>query len=122
MTTDADPVPPVGTSKEGGSAFFPIWGGVAAAFVLLAIVLEVIGGTAANSVVPEWAYKVAPLAWPQPVRVVWWVLVAVAAALYRLAERRAGIRRSIITLVVSVAPFLIFAGGIAFGAGWATWH
>lgn len=37
------------------------------------------------------------------------------AAGYRLAERRAGIRRSRLVVVLSVAPFVAFAAGVALG-------
>ncbi len=50
-----------------------------AAFVLFAVVLEVLSGQAANSKNPGWAYRLVPLAWPPPARVLWWLLVAVAA-------------------------------------------
>lgn len=40
--------------------------------VILAIVLEVVGGSFANSPVPEWAHIV-PITWPSGLRVLWWV-------------------------------------------------
>ena len=122
VATDTVPEIPKGADTASSPRPFPWWGVVSAAFVFVAIILEVISGSAANSVVPEWAYKVAPLAWPQPVRVLWWLIVACAAGLYRWAERKAGIRRSVVMIVLSIAPFVIFAGGIAFGAEWSTWH
>jgi hypothetical protein len=49
-----------------------------ALFVALAVVSEVVSGVAANSPVPSWAEEVVPLAWSQPLRVVWWLAVAAA--------------------------------------------
>ncbi len=91
-------------------------------FVVLAILLEVLGGLAANSEVPDWAASIVPLGWPRVLRVGWWLLVAGTAAAYRLLLARAGLRQSRWATVASVAPFVVFAAGIASGAGWATWH
>lgn len=49
-----------------------------AGFVAAAVLLEVIGGQNANSPDPSWAERVVPLGWPQPVRVLWWLLIAAA--------------------------------------------
>lgn len=91
------------------------------AFVLLAIVLELVGGSFANSPVPAWAH-VAPIAWPTGLRVLWWLAVAAAAGLFRLGLHRLGHRQRPVIVVASIAPFLVFASGIAAGADWATWH
>ncbi|MDP1804020.1 MAG: hypothetical protein Q8K72_02530 [Acidimicrobiales bacterium] len=93
-----------------------------AAFVVLAMVLEVVGGMSANSEVPDWAPRLVPIAWPRLVRVGWWLAVGVAAGAYRVLLARAGLPQSRWLLVVSVAPFVLFAVGIAAGAEWATWH
>ncbi|MGH9151469.1 MAG: hypothetical protein ACRD03_03475 [Acidimicrobiales bacterium] len=93
-----------------------------AGLVLVAVVLEVVGGTAANSPAPGWAGYVVPLAWPQALRVAWWLAVAAAALGFRLALHRLGFRQRAPMVVASVAPFVVFAAGIATGAGWATWH
>lgn len=95
---------------------------LAGGFVLLAVALEVVGGLGANSPVPAWAERVVPLAWPQPARVVWWLGVAGAAATFRVMLGRAGIppRRGVTLL--TVAPFVVFAVGVATGTDWATWH
>lgn len=90
--------------------------------VLSAVVLEMLAGSAANSPVPSWATWIVPLAWPQYVRVAWWMAVAVAALAFRLSLRRLGFRQRPWLVVVSVAPFVIFATGIALSADWATWH
>lgn len=95
---------------------------VCAIFVLLAIVLEVLGGLAANSQVPEWAARTIPVAWPPTLRVGWWLLVAAAAGAYRLLLAGAGLPQSRWVTLASVVPFVVFASGIAAGAGWATWH
>lgn len=90
--------------------------------VLCAIALEVVAGSSANSAVPFWAKWLVPLAWPQYVRVVWWLAVASAAFAFRLSLRRLGVRQPAWLVTLSVAPFVLFATGIAFGADWATWH
>lgn len=71
--------------------------------------------------VPAWAHIV-PIAWPTAGRVAWWVTVACAAGLFRLAAQRLGHRQRPVVVVASVVPFLVFAAGIAIGAEWATWH
>lgn len=93
-----------------------------AALVLAAVTIEVLAGSAANSPAPSWATWVVPLAWPQYIRVVWWLAVAVAALTFRLSLRRLGIRQRPWLVVLSVAPFVAFAAGIALSADWATWH
>ncbi|MGQ0618282.1 MAG: hypothetical protein ACT4PW_15060 [Acidimicrobiia bacterium] len=86
-----------------------------------AVVLEVLSSGYANSEVPGWAHWV-PLAWPQPLRVVWWLSVAVAAAGFRWSLAQVGLRTSRVVTVLTVGPFLAFAVGIGAGADWATWH
>lgn len=92
-----------------------------AVFVLVAVFLEVLGGSYANSPLPPWA-QVVPLSWPQGVRVLWWLGVAAAAAGFRLGLHRLGIRQRPLIVIASIAPFLAFAAGIASGASWSTWH
>lgn len=93
-----------------------------AGFVVAAVLLEVVGGQNANSPHPSWAERVVPLAWPQPVRVLWWLLIAAAAGAYRTLLHRAGFpQRRAVTFVI-IVPFVLFAAGIATGAEWATWH
>ncbi len=92
-----------------------------AAFVIIAVVLEVMGGSYANSPLPSWAEFV-PLSWPPLARVFWWLGVAAAAAGFRLGLHRLGIAQRRLIVLVSVVPFLAFAGGIAGGASWSTWH
>lgn len=91
-------------------------------FVVAAVGLEVAGGYGANSPAPSWAHLAFPIAWPQPARVVWWLVVALAAFGYRRFFLRAGFRVSRVVTVLLVAPFVMFAGGVAGGAWWATWH
>lgn len=90
-------------------------------FVATAIVLEVLAGEGAASSTSGAPWFV-PLTWPQPVRVVWWLAVAGSAAAFRVSLRRLGLPARRSANVATVAPFLLFAGGIAFGADWATWH
>lgn len=94
---------------------------VGAVFVILAVVLEVLGGSFANSPLPAWAEFV-PLSWPQAARVVWWFAVASAAGGFRLGLHRLGIPQRPVVVAASVIPFLMFATGIALGASWSTWH
>lgn len=92
-----------------------------ALFVLGAVMLEVLAGTAANSAVPEWAHLV-PATWPRPARVSWWLAVAGAGGLYRLCLHRLGLRPNRLVTLATVAPFLLFALGIAIGSEWTAWH
>jgi hypothetical protein len=105
-----------------GNGVFPLWGFACFAFVLLAVLVEALAGTATAVEAPSWAYRLAPPAWPPVLRILWWALVAAAAAAYRLAERRAGVRRHWLYPVVSALPFGVFSLGIAVGAEWAAWH
>ncbi len=91
------------------------------AFAAAAVILEMISGQFANTAVPGWA-RWAPLAWPQPLRVAWWLAVAAGAAGFRWSLHRIGLRPSRIVTVCTVVPFLAFAAGIGAGADWATWH
>lgn len=100
----------------------PRWSWPALGFVLLAVALEVAGGQLANTPVPAWTERLAPIAWPAPARVVWWLAVAAAAAAYRYGERVAGIHRNPLVVALSVLPFVVFAAGVAAGADFATWH
>ena len=90
-------------------------------FVATAIVLEVLAGEGAASSTSGAPWYV-PLTWPQPVRVVWWLAVAGSAAAFRMSLRRLGLPARRSADVATVTPFLLFAGGIAFGADWASWH
>jgi hypothetical protein len=94
---------------------------VSVGFVLGAVALEVLAGTAANSPVPEWAHVV-PATWPRPARVGWWLAVAGAVGLYRSALHRLGFRPNRLVTLATVAPFLVFALGIALGSEWTAWH
>jgi len=126
--TRTRPQPPTDPAEPSSGRDDPLAAGafigaaLAGGFVLLAVALEVVGGLGANSPVPAWADQVVPLAWPQPVRVVWWLGVAGAAAAFRLALSRAGFRQRRTVTLLSVGPFLLFAFGVATGSEWATWH
>lgn len=98
------------------------WGPVALGFVFLAVGLELLAAQYSNSPVPDAARWLVPLAWPQAVRVLWWTLVTLAAAGFRYAEYRAGIRRHPLIVIGSTVPFAVFSIGIAFGASFSTWH
>ncbi len=119
MTRPADVSP-----YDGMPAGVPGWGWACAALVVFAVGLEVVSGTAANSPVPGWAERAVPLGWPTGLRALWWLIVAAAAAGFRVAERRGGIRRRgyPLWLAVSAGPFAAFAAGVAAGAPWAAWH
>ncbi|CAN5686609.1 hypothetical protein BH20ACT2_BH20ACT2_26190 [soil metagenome] len=90
-------------------------------FTLGAVTIEVVSSSYANSSVPDWAEWV-PLAWPQPLRVLWWLAVAAAAAAFRWSLARVGLRPSRVVTALTVIPFVVFAVGIGAGADWATWH
>ncbi len=93
-----------------------------AAFVLFAVVLEVVSGQAANSENPGWVYGLVPLTWSPPARVTWWLLVAAAAWGHRYYVVRAGLGSGRWLGALLAAPFVLFAAGIAAGASWSTWH
>jgi hypothetical protein len=115
-TNDPSPV-----GYEPGDGWWLLAVVMSIAFVALAVVLEVLGGSFANSPVPDWAHVV-PIAWPSGLRVLWWTAVAAAAGLFRLGLHRLSLRQRPIVVAASVLPFLAFAAGIAAGADWATWH
>jgi len=85
-----------------------------AAFVLFAVVLEVVSGQAANSENPGWVYGLVPLTWSPP--------VAAAAWGHRYYVVRAGLGSGRWLGALLAAPFVLFAAGIAAGASWSTWH
>jgi Na+/proline symporter len=92
------------------------------AFVLAAVVVEVLSGQAANTPTTARHAAFVPLAWPAPLRVAWWLLVAGAAVAHRrLLQASSSRRERVLTTVVAV-PFVCFAVGVALGADWATWH
>ena len=93
-----------------------------AGFVMAAVVLEAVAGGGANSSVPPWADGLFPLSWPRPARVVWWLVVAGAALGFRISLAHLGLARHRLLTAATVAPFVILATGVAFGADWATWH
>lgn len=95
----------------------------AAGFVVVAFVLEVVGGLGANSPAPAWAELGRPSG----------LAAGTAGAvvggrrrrcrrLERLLLARAGIRQRPVVVALTVVPFLVFAAGIATGGSWATWH
>ncbi len=107
---------PAPTGKRDGVVFIG-----SLLFVTAAIVLEVLAGEGAASSTSGAPWFV-PLTWPQPVRVAWWLAVGGSAAAFRISLRRLGLPARRSADAATVAPFLLFAGGIAFGADWATWH
>ncbi len=111
MTADADDERPV-----------PGWAWLAALFVLAAVVGEMIAGLYTATRVPDWVYVVVPATWSPPLRAAWWLLVAATASAFRLAERRAGIRRNPLIVLGSTVPFVAFAAGAGVSAEWAAWH
>jgi len=94
-----------------------------AAFVGAAVLLEIGAGEATTGIrFPTWAHPV-PLTWPVPARVLWWTVVAALASMHRIALHRSGgstVHKGL--AIAMAAPLLVFAGGIASGATWATYH
>lgn len=91
-------------------------------FVIAAVAAEVAAGAASAGVSPPWARLLIPLSWPAPARSIWWLAVAGAAFVFRLALHRLGFRQRPTLVALSTIPFVVFAVGIAAGAEWATWH
>lgn len=87
-----------------------------------AVVIEVVAGSLANSEVPSWAEWAVPLGWPRWARVAWWSFAALAAWVFRTSLARMGFRPKGWVTALTVAPFLVFAAGIAAGAEWFTFH
>lgn len=112
----------VAAEPEDATARWALIAVVSFVFIIAAVVLEVVTGSAANSPFPRWAERGAPIAWPQPARVAWWLGVAGAALAFRVALQRLGFRQRKVVVLLSVGPFVVFAAGIAIGADWATWH
>ena len=113
------------TADGGGDQLGGWWlAGAVGCFVFVAgaVTVEVLAGMAANSPVPAWAERWVPLAWPRWARALWWLVVAAAAAGFRLSLARLGMRQRAWIVLASVAPFVAFSLGIAAGADWATWH
>lgn len=94
-----------------------------ALFVIGAVILEMMAGAAAPAnFETSWVDRLVPLTWPQPGRVLWWLVIAGAAATHRyLLDRLAGRCRWWLPMLYG-APFVAFAAGIAAGAQWATFH
>lgn len=94
-----------------------------ALFVIGAVLLEMMAGAAAPAnFETSWVDRLVPLTWPQPARVLWWLVIAGAAATHRyLLDRLAGRYRWWLSMLYG-APFVAFAAGIAVGAQWATFH
>lgn len=94
-----------------------------AVFTVLAVVLEIAAGMLANSPAPGWADTgLVPLAWPRLARVAWWVAVAAAMATFHGSLHRLGLGQGRFLAVASVAPFLVFAAGVATAQSWSTFH
>lgn len=89
--------------------------------VVGAVVAEVVAAQFANSTVPDFG-EWFPLAWPRPARVAWWVAVSAAAGGFRLGLHRLGMRQRPLVVGMTIAPFAIFAIGVALGADYSTWH
>ncbi|MDP9403142.1 MAG: hypothetical protein M3P85_07350 [Actinomycetota bacterium] len=91
-------------------------------FAVAAVATEVTAGAASAGVAPSWAGLLVPLSWPVPARVIWWLAVAGAGIVFRLALHSLGFRQRPTLVALSTIPFVVFAAGIATGADWATWH
>lgn len=94
-----------------------------ATFVLLAIVLEFVGGRGGPALSSHGGRSVSPSTWPTAARTVWWAAVTVAAGGYSVLvywiERKPV--RYWVTLLTA-APFLFWTLGIATGQSWATFR
>lgn len=78
-------------SEGRRSATYTFFIAVASAlFVVVPVVLEAIAGSWANSQGAAWPAVIAPLTWPQPLRVLWWLMVAGAAVCFRVCLHRLG--------------------------------
>ena len=117
------PPPAAGSPAPALPAGWRAWTGLgAAAFVLSAVTLEVVGGSFANSPAPRWASAFFPITWPMPARVLWWLTVASAGLWYRMSMATLGVQQHRSVTALTVVPFVVFACGVAIGADWATWH
>lgn len=114
--------PATASGSVVGEEPLPRWALVGAGLALLVLALEFLGsflGDAPASDYPGW---LVPIAWPTPVRVLWWLMGSAGAfATSRGLDHVTGRRRLLRGLLVA-SPFVIFAIGIATGAEWATWH
>lgn len=106
-------------ARSPGWVVFVGFGGFV--FTIGAVVLETVSGSYANSALPGWA-KWVPPAWPQPLRVIWWLVVATSAGAFRWSSNWVGLQPNRVVTALTVMPFVAFAMGIAIGADWATWH
>ncbi|MHB1486280.1 MAG: hypothetical protein ACYCS7_08300 [Acidimicrobiales bacterium] len=95
---------------------------VCAAFVIAAVLLEMASGAASGIVETRLDQRFVPLLWPQGWRVIWWLVIAGAAATHRLALDRLYGRQRWWLGIAYAAPFLAFASGVAVRAPWATFH
>lgn len=92
------------------------------AFVIGAVLLEMLSGQGANSPITSRFESAVPLGWPAPLRVLWWLAVAAAAVAHRaLLHPSRNLRNRVLATAVA-SPFVAFAVGIGVGADWATWH
>lgn len=120
-TTRVQVEPPVVTTAPAPSRWWLLALPFSALFSASAVTLEVAAGRRANSDAPSWGHLV-PLAWSPTARVVWWLAVAAAALVFRVGLRKLGMPTNRSVDVLTVAPFVAFAAGIAVGADWGTWH
>ena len=105
------------TARRAWSAF------ACAAFVLVAVVLEFVGGRGGAAITTSHHRSIAPSAWPTGLRVAWWLAVAGASGGYRFLADQIGQRSPRIWLVaLSAVPFLLFAFGVATNRSWATFR
>lgn len=110
-------------ARRGGQpGVVPGWALAAGLVPLAALVLEYAGsvlGSGPSSWYPGWLVAVA---WPQPVRIVWWLAAAAGAWALTRGLAHANGRRGWLLSVVVTAPFAVFAVGIAAGTQWTAWH
>lgn len=123
--TDESEVVAIGRGPAGdmtGERPLPGWALAGAGVTLLAVTLEFLGSFVGDSPSTGYPGWLVPFAWPTPVRVVWWLGAATGAAAASHGLSHATGRPRPLRTVLVAAPFLLFAGGVAAGASWATWH
>jgi len=104
------------------AAGLPGWALAGAAITVLAIVLEVAGNVFAGGVTSGYPGWLVTIAWPTPLRVLWWLAAAAGSIAWNVGIARANGRSRRLVTVITATPYVAFAVGVAVGAEWSTWH